>query len=109
MFSAMANERMEQLRAILTEQPQNTFARYALAMELMSAGDTDAALAEFLAVLKVDANYVNAYLMGAQALQQAGRTAEALEWLREGIPCAKGAGNRHAESEMQSLLDELEI
>jgi hypothetical protein len=33
---------------------------------------------------------------------------EAAQWLRDGIECAKRVGNRHAESEMQALLDELE-
>ena len=43
----MSSERAEQLKAILKEQPDNSFARYALGMEYASAGETDAALAEF--------------------------------------------------------------
>jgi Tfp pilus assembly protein PilF len=104
----MAAERVEQLKSILAQDPKSTFARYALAMEYMSAGETDAALREFRAVLEVDANYANAWFMGAQALQQAERIPEALAWLRDGIECAQRTGNRHAESEMQSLLEELE-
>ena len=46
--------------------------------------------------------------MGAQALQRAERVPEAIEWLREGIACAQRVGNRHAESEMQTLLEALE-
>jgi Tfp pilus assembly protein PilF len=104
----MAAERVEQLKSILAQDPRNTFARYALGMEYMSSGDTDPALQEFRAVLEVDANYANAFFMGAQALQEAERTAEAVAWLRDGIACAQRAGNRHAESEMQTLLEELE-
>jgi Tfp pilus assembly protein PilF len=104
----MATERVEQLKSILAQDPASTFARYALGMEYMTAGDTDAALREFRAVLDVDANYANAWFMGAQALRQVERIAEAVAWLNDGIACAQRAGNRHAESEMQSLLDELE-
>jgi len=104
----MSSERAEQLKAILKDQPENSFARYALGMEYASAGETDAALAEFRGAVTLDAKNANAFLMGAQALQQAERIAEAIAWLHEGIACAQQIGNRHAESEMQSLLDELE-
>ena len=67
----MAAERVEQLKSILAQDPGNTFARYALGMEYMSAGETGPALQEFRSVLEVDANYANAFFMGAQALQQA--------------------------------------
>jgi tetratricopeptide (TPR) repeat protein len=104
----MSVQRLEQLKSILVLDPRNTFARYALGMEYSSARDTDAALQEFRTLLEVDANYANAFFMGAQALQHAERIAEAVQWLRDGIACAQRVGNRHAESEMQSLLDELE-
>jgi len=104
----MSAERVEQLQSILAEQPANTFARYALGMEYVSAGQTEEALGEFRRVLEVDANYANAFFMGAQALQRAERIAEARKWLEDGIACAQRAGNRHAENEMQALLEELE-
>jgi Tfp pilus assembly protein PilF len=99
---------MEQLKSILDQEPKNTFARYALGMEYCSTGETDAALSQFRTLLEVDANYANAFFMGAQALQHAERIDEAAQWLRDGIACAKRVGNRHAESEMQALLDELQ-
>ncbi len=105
----MSAERLEQLKAILEQHPKNTFARYALGMEYSSAGTTDAALAEFRKLLEVDANYANAFFMGAQALQRAERIDEATQWLQDGIACAQRTGNRHAESEMQALLDELTV
>jgi tetratricopeptide (TPR) repeat protein len=108
MFLHMASERVEHLKSILAQDPRNTFARYALGMEYMAAGETDSALQEFRVVLEVDANYANAFFMGAQALEEAERIAEAVQWLREGIVCAQRAGNKHAETEMQSMLEELE-
>lgn len=104
----MSAERTQQLLAILEQDPSNTFARYALGMEYSSAGRTDDSLREFRALLQTDANYANAYFMGAQALHAAGREPEAITWLRDGIACAARVGNRHAQSEMQALLDELE-
>ena len=100
--------RMNHLRQVLEQDPKNTFARYALGMELVSNGETDEAVANFHTLLEVDANYVNAWFMGAQALHNAARTPEAIEWLHQGIATASRTGNRHAQSEMQSMLEELE-
>jgi tetratricopeptide (TPR) repeat protein len=104
----MSADRVEQLKSILAQEPTNTFATYALGMEYAFAGQTDLALQQFRTLLELDANYANAYFMGAQSLQRAERIEEAMQWLRNGIACANRAGNRHAESEMQSLLEELE-
>jgi len=104
----MSADRLEQLKSILAQDPRNTFANYALGMEYVSAGQTDLALKQFRALLELDANYANAFFMGAQALQRAERIEEAMQWLRDGIACAHRVGNRHAESEMQTLLEELE-
>jgi hypothetical protein len=46
--------------------------------------------------------------MAAQTLANAGRTPEAIERLKAGVSCAARAGNRHALSEMQAMLDELD-
>jgi tetratricopeptide (TPR) repeat protein len=104
----MSVERMQQLKAILAQDPKNTFARYALGMEHSSAGETDSALQAFRTLLEVDADYTNAFFMGAQTLQHAERIEEAIQWLRDGIACAQRMKNHHAESEMQTLLEELE-
>jgi tetratricopeptide (TPR) repeat protein len=100
---------MEQLKTILEQDPKNTFARYAMGMEYSSSGNVEAALEQFRKLLEVDANYANAFFMGAQALQRAERTEEAVVWLYDGISCAQRTGNRHAESEMRALLDELTV
>ncbi len=104
----MSADRMEQLKSILAQDPQNTFATYALGMEYASTGQTDLALQQFRTLLELDGNYANAFFMGGQALQRADRIEEAIQWLRDGIACAHRVGNRHAESEMQTLLEELE-
>jgi hypothetical protein len=46
--------------------------------------------------------------MAAQTLSTAGRTPEAIARLKSGIQSAERSGNRHALSEMQTMLDELD-
>jgi tetratricopeptide (TPR) repeat protein len=104
----MADDRLANLQEILTQDPANKLARYGLAMEFSNAGQTDAALAEFQKLIAQDPAYANAYFMAAQALHRAERKDEAKAMLAQGIAAAQKAGNRHAESEMQGMLDELE-
>jgi predicted Zn-dependent protease len=96
------------LREILALDPKNSFARYGVAMELINRGETEAALKEFETLLTNDAEYTAGYFMAAQALAKMGRTAEAKERLKAGIGSAARSGNRHAQSEMQTMLDELD-
>lgn len=104
----MAQSRVEQLKAILAQDPNNQLTRYALAMEYSSAGDVDDAVAEFARLLQINPDYANAYFMAAQALAGADRKEPACEMLRNGIAAAKRTGNHHAESEMQQMLEDLE-
>jgi tetratricopeptide (TPR) repeat protein len=104
----MAPSRVEQLKEILAQDANNLLTRYALAMEYSNSGNVDAAVAEFKLLLEKHPDYANAYFMAAQSLAGADRRAEAAQMLRDGIAAAKRSGNRHAESEMQLMLDDLE-
>jgi len=100
-------DKLSGLKEILALDPRNSFVRYGIAMELATRGETDAALAEFNILLANDPDYTAGYFMSAQTLSNVGRTAEAVDRLKAGISCAARAGNRHALSEMQAMLDEL--
>jgi len=96
------------LKEILELDPKNSFARYGLAMELAGSGETAAALGQFDTLLANDPGYTAAYFMAAQTLAAAGRSEEAIARLKSGIESANLSGNRHASSEMQAMLDELD-
>jgi predicted Zn-dependent protease len=101
-------DKIKRLQEILSLDPKNSFARYGIAMELASQGDTAAALAEFDLLLSNDPDYTAGYFMGAQTLAAAGKKPEAIARLKAGIGCAARSGNSHALSEMQTMLDELD-
>jgi predicted Zn-dependent protease len=100
-------DKIKRLQEILSLDPKNSFARYGIAMELVNRGDTSAAVAEFDILLLNDPDYTPGYFMAAQTLVSAGRRPEAIERLKAGIGCAARAGNSHALSEMQTMLDAL--
>jgi predicted Zn-dependent protease len=96
------------LKEILALDPKNSFARYGIAMELAARGAVGDAVTEFNTLLSIDPDYTAAYFMAAQTLAKADRNPEAIHQLKAGIACAARTGNRHALSEMQEMLDELE-
>ena len=97
------------LTDILKTDPANAFARYGLAMEYASQGNTDQALTEFTTLIEHNPEYIPAYQMSAQTLAKMGRTEEAVSRLKEGLPIAQRTGNAHAANEMQTLLDDLTL
>jgi predicted Zn-dependent protease len=101
-------DKLAGLREILALDAKNSFARYGVAMELAGRGETAAALEEFDTLLKNDPDYTAGYFMAAQTLVKAGRKTEAAERLTAGIGSAARSDNRHAMSEMQAMLEELE-
>ena len=99
--------RMDQIEALLADDPTDTFLRYGLAMEYASAGD-DATAAQKLRELIADAKYVPAYLMAGQILNRLGEGERAAEVLRAGIVQARKENNGHAAGEMEGLLAGIE-
>jgi len=99
--------RREFLETFVAQKPDDAFSRYGLAMELMNTGDIAAAETNFRELLQRNADYVPAYLMFAQMLAKESRPDDAREILQRGISEASKAGNQHALSEMESLLNEL--
>ncbi|HXM65783.1 MAG TPA: tetratricopeptide repeat protein [Candidatus Acidoferrum sp.] len=100
-------DRIAALNDILTQNPNDSFARYGLAMEYSRQGDLDRSLAEFSILLKNSPDYTAGYFMAAQTLAKAGRTGDAKVMLNDGIASARRTGNLHAQGEMEAMLAEL--
>lgn len=100
--------RVAALHEILKDNPDDAFARYALGLEYSSAGETEAALSEFARLLAVHPDYTNGYFMAAQTLDRAGRLADARAMLQKGIDSARRTNNRHALSEMEAMLEDID-
>lgn len=101
-------DRAAKLREFLQQNPDDSFARYGLALEHANRGDLEAALAEFRELLRRNPDYTAAYQMAAQTLMKAGRNPEARDFLKQGVECAARTGNAHALAEMETLLAEIE-
>jgi len=100
-------DRIAMLSEILAANPEDSFARYGLAMEYSKAGQIDQAVEEFKTLIEKSPDYTPAYFMAAQALAAASRVDEAKRMLVEGVSSARRTGNAHAQSEMTAMLEEL--
>ena len=100
-------DRIAQLRKFIEAQPQEAFPRYALALELKSQGDNEAAAAELQALLEKAPDYLAAYLQLGTLLQALGRAGEAKDALRRGQDLARRKGDGHTLSELTSALEAL--
>jgi tetratricopeptide (TPR) repeat protein len=101
----MPNTRLEALKNMVALDPGDSFSRYGLAMEYRNAGDSEAAVAEFRALIAADPGYAYAYFHAGQTLERLGRAEEARELYRQGVEAAQRKGDRHAQSELQGALD----
>ena len=100
-------DRIAMLNEILTQNPNDAFARYGLAMEYSKAGEVERAMEEFGKLLTANPDYCAGYFMAAQTLAKAQRVQEAKKMLTDGIAAARRANNGHAQSEMEAMLAEL--
>jgi tetratricopeptide (TPR) repeat protein len=100
-------DRIAMLTQILDQNPNDTFARYGLAMEHAKSGDVETAIQEFKKLLEANPDYAAGYFMAAQTLAKAGRTDEAKSYLQNGIAAASRTGNAHAKGEMEAMLEDL--
>jgi tetratricopeptide (TPR) repeat protein len=96
--------RIDVLRSMLGQDPGNSFARYGLAMEFVKAGQYDAAVEQFVALLGKNPDYVAAYYHGGQALEKSGKLDEARAMYENGIAACVRTGDGHTRAEIETAL-----
>jgi hypothetical protein len=100
----MTSSRLDKIRGLLADDPQDVFLRYSLAMEL-EKNDQHAESQVILAELMAEQPpYVPAFFMAAQHVARRGSVASARTILRDGIEQARQQGDAHAAGEMAEFL-----
>lgn len=103
----MDQERLEFLRQRVEASPDDTFARYGLALELSKSGHPESALEHFEYLLANHPEYSATYFQAALFMTQIGRQADAHRILEKGIEVAHQQGLLHAEQELRAALEEM--
>lgn len=99
--------RIEILQGFLDGNPNDSFSRYALALEYVKLGQNEDAVREFETVKNNDPDYVATYFQLGQLYQKLGQNHEAEKTFRTGITVASKAGDEHTRSELEGALEAL--
>ena len=82
-------ERIEKLKAFLTQNPSDSFLQHALALEYMKLNRDEDARQEFENLLARDEKYVGSYYHLAKLLERLGKKEEAIACYEKGLHIAK--------------------
>ncbi len=104
----MSIERLTALQKFLEQDPNDSFTRYAIAMEYVSQKEFVQAIEHLNKVILNDPKYIPAYHQLGLLHAQLGKKEESKQYFLSGIQAAKSVGDTHAMGEMQESLDELE-
>jgi predicted Zn-dependent protease len=104
---APVNKRLAFLEQTTRAGTADSFAWYALALEYRKEQRWDDAVATFTTLREKDPGYLALYLMAGQTLVEAGRSAEAGDWLRAGMELARARGDGKTLGELESALADL--
>lgn len=100
--------RKDQIIAFLQKTPDDAFLNYALATELIAEGNDADAEKVFQKLVIDQPDYVATYYHLGKLLERKTDVESAMSTYRAGIEIAKKVNDRHALSELQSALLELE-
>lgn len=100
----MSEDRLQQLRNMLAEEPRDHFLRYAIALELKRAGNMEEAIKDLEALLHDEPKHIPSYYQLALMLADLGRTNDAVHTCEVGMLQCMVTGDRKARAELQELL-----
>lgn len=105
----MHTNRIERLELILVDNPNDTFALFALAKEYEKNNDWSMAAQLFEKLLVVNKNYLGAYFHLAKNYEHLDEVKKALNIYNRGIAIAIAQNDLHSLSELKNAKMNLEI
>ena len=97
--------RIDTLKEFLSDDPKDSFSRYALAMEYAKLERYADAIMEFRTVVENDPNYVAAYYQLGKTYEHQGQLDSARQTYVQGIEVARQAGDDHTKEELTAALE----
>ena len=101
------NNRIEELQEFLKEDSNDSFLKYALALEYVLVKENDTAVNCFLKLIKDDENYVASYYQLGKLYESLNEVDKAAETYKRGIEIAKKMGNKKTLLELQEVYNML--
>ncbi len=105
----MIPTRLDRLKELLKEDPDNSFILFAIAKEHEGLGEKVTAINQFLALIEKDSQYVGTYYHLAQLYEETEDPEAALKTYQQGMTVAQAVKDQHAYSELQNAKMNLEL
>jgi tetratricopeptide (TPR) repeat protein len=99
--------KLQQLLALMVEDPSDPFLKYVYALELEKAGQLEEAVAAMNNLILLHPDYLAAFYQAGRLLQIRGESESAVKVLKGGIDLARKQNNRHTLAELNFLLTEI--
>jgi Tfp pilus assembly protein PilF len=99
--------RIDLLKGFLEENPNDSFSRYALALEYVKLGQVEDARREFETVRDNDPDYLATYYQLGQLFLNMGMHHDAEKTFRTGIHVAVKQRDAHTQSELEAALESM--
>jgi tetratricopeptide (TPR) repeat protein len=103
----MEQSRLDSLKKMLENDPQDSFARYALGLEYMGLNEYDNARQIFEELTILDPNYTATYYQLGKVYENLGEERMAAKTYEKGIYVASSHNDQHTKSELEQALNEL--
>ncbi|MEQ9186601.1 MAG: tetratricopeptide repeat protein [Cryomorphaceae bacterium] len=100
----MTNERLKLIKEMLETNPDDSFLKYAAALEYEKDGDRKQAIVTIRDLLANDANYLGAYYKLGKLLEEVGKEKEAIKIYRQGLEVSKKISDLKTEGELTEAL-----
>jgi len=104
MSDTARSNRIKTLTKFLELDPNDSFSRYALALEYINAEEIEKAIKELEILLENDAEYSATYYQLAKAYVTTGKIEEAKNTYQKGIELTARLGDTHANQELREAL-----
>jgi Tfp pilus assembly protein PilF len=95
--------RIEQIRALIADDPRDAMLRFALGNEYFQVRQDAEAIESFKAALDLDPEYAFVYIQLAHAYERSGQT----ELARQTIEAGRGPATRNGDPNLMRQLDEI--
>ena len=99
----MSESRIEQIEALIAEDPRDAMLRFALGNEYYHVGRYHEAIEALKAALEIDPDYAFVYIQLADAYKETGQ----LECARQTIEAGRGPAARNGDPNLMRQLDEI--
>lgn len=103
-----SEERIQKLQEMLANDPNDSFIRYALAMEYVGLKNPLEAIEILTELVKSDPKYIPGFHQLGILLGKMNKTEEAKKAYRKGIDIAASMGETKEEKEMREELEDME-